>query len=232
MKVSKRQSPRERLLAASDELFYRNGVHSTGIDAVIAKADVAKGSLYYIFGGKDELVAAYLRGRLETWRNSVEAAQAGADDADGKILAIFDALADYVSRPGYRGCPFHNAGPTVGHQGVPRLGSPDLPETGRRHRGSRPRGARRCADRALRRSAGHRRYDTAEAISTDHRQTHRGAHPGSRESLQPRLTDTRPSDPRYHETDCAAPSIRDATRVGFGEREAIWFALLGEGNRR
>jgi AcrR family transcriptional regulator len=109
MKVSKRQSPRERLLAASDELFYRNGVHSTGIDAVIAKADVAKGSLYYIFGGKDELVAAYLRGRLETWRNSVEAAQAGADDADGKILAIFDALADYVSRPGYRGCPFHNA---------------------------------------------------------------------------------------------------------------------------
>jgi AcrR family transcriptional regulator len=108
-KVAKRQSPRERLLAASDELFYRNGVHSTGIDAVIAKADVAKGSLYYIFGGKDELVAAYLRGRLETWRNSVEAAQAGADDADGKILAVFDALADYVSRRGYRGCPFHNA---------------------------------------------------------------------------------------------------------------------------
>ncbi|MDT5051094.1 MAG: hypothetical protein QOG75_7016 [Mycobacterium sp.] len=108
-KVARRQSARERLLAASDELFYRNGVHSTGIDAVIAKADVAKGSLYYIFGGKDELVAAYLRGRFETWQQSVDAAQAGADDPDGKILAVFDALADYVSRPGYRGCPFHNA---------------------------------------------------------------------------------------------------------------------------
>ena len=108
-KVAKRQSARERLLAASDELFYRGGVHSTGIDAVIAKAGVAKGSLYYIFGGKDELVAAYLRGRFETWRQSVDAAQAGADDPDGKILAVFDALADYVSRPGYRGCPFHNA---------------------------------------------------------------------------------------------------------------------------
>ena len=108
-KVSKGQSPRERLLAASDELFYRNGVYATGIEAVVAKAEVAKGSLYYIFGGKDELVAAYLRGRLETWRTSVEEARASADDADGKILAIFDALADYVSRPGYRGCPFHNA---------------------------------------------------------------------------------------------------------------------------
>jgi AcrR family transcriptional regulator len=64
-------------LAASGELFYRDGVFSTGIDAVIEKAGVAKGSLDYIFGSKDELVAAYLRGRLATWRNAIEAAQAG-----------------------------------------------------------------------------------------------------------------------------------------------------------
>jgi AcrR family transcriptional regulator len=108
-KTAKRPSARERLLAASDELFYRDGVHSTGIDAVIEKAGVAKGSLYYIFGGKDELVAAYLRGRLERWRERVEAAQAGTDDPDAKILAVFDAIADYVSLPEYRGCPFHNA---------------------------------------------------------------------------------------------------------------------------
>jgi AcrR family transcriptional regulator len=111
--TAKRPSPRERLLAASDELFYRDGVHSTGIDAVIEKAGVAKGSLYYIFGGKDELVAAYLRGRLETWRQAVEAAQASAADPDAKILAVFDAIADYVSLPGYRGCPFHNAAAEV-----------------------------------------------------------------------------------------------------------------------
>jgi AcrR family transcriptional regulator len=107
--TAKRPSPRERLLAASDELFYRDGVHSTGIDAVIERAGVAKGSLYYIFGGKDELVAAYLRGRHQVWRQRVEAAQADTDDPDQKILAIFDALADYVSRPEFRGCPFNNA---------------------------------------------------------------------------------------------------------------------------
>ena len=108
-KTAKRPSPRERLLAASDELFYRDGVHSTGIDAIIEKAGVAKGSLYYIFGGKDELVSAYLRNRHDAWRQRVEAAQARTDDPDEKILAIFDAIADYVSLPEFRGCPFTNA---------------------------------------------------------------------------------------------------------------------------
>jgi AcrR family transcriptional regulator len=70
---------------------------------------VAKGSLYYIFGGKDELVAAYLRGRHDAWRQRIEARQAGIDDPDEKILVIFDAIADYVSLPEFRGCPFENA---------------------------------------------------------------------------------------------------------------------------
>jgi AcrR family transcriptional regulator len=108
-KTAKRPSARERLLAASNELFYRDGVHSTGIDAVIEKAGVAKGSLYYIFGGKDELVAAYLRARHQAWRQRVEEAQADTDDPDEKILVIFDEIADYVSLPEFRGCPFNNA---------------------------------------------------------------------------------------------------------------------------
>jgi AcrR family transcriptional regulator len=101
--------PRERLLAACDELFYRDGIHATGIDAVIEKAGVAKGSLYYNFGGKDELVSAYLRGRHDVWRRRVDERQAGVDDPEQKILAVFDAIADYVSLPDFRGCPFANA---------------------------------------------------------------------------------------------------------------------------
>jgi hypothetical protein len=30
-------------------------------------------------------------------------------DTEEKILAIFDAIADYVSLPEFRGCPFTNA---------------------------------------------------------------------------------------------------------------------------
>jgi AcrR family transcriptional regulator len=39
-------SARERLLAAANELFYDEGVHSVGIDRVIEPADVSKASLY------------------------------------------------------------------------------------------------------------------------------------------------------------------------------------------
>ncbi|WP_370062467.1 TetR/AcrR family transcriptional regulator [Mycobacterium sp. MAA66] len=106
---AKRLPVRDRLLAASDELFYRDGVRSTGIDAIIEKAGVAKASLYYIFGGKDELVAAYLRGRHDRWRRDIEARQAGIGDPVVKILVIFDAIADYVSLPNFRGCPFELA---------------------------------------------------------------------------------------------------------------------------
>ena len=56
-------SARERLLAAANELFYAEGVHTVGIDRVIERAGVAKASLYNTFGSKDALVQAYLEGR-------------------------------------------------------------------------------------------------------------------------------------------------------------------------
>ena len=60
---AERPSARERLLAAADELFYEEGVHTVGIDRVIERAGVAKASLYNTFGSKDELVRAYLTSR-------------------------------------------------------------------------------------------------------------------------------------------------------------------------
>src|SRR6202451_4280809 len=54
---------RARLLAAASELFYAEGVQSVGIDRVIARAGVAKATLYSAFGSKDGLVRAYLQAR-------------------------------------------------------------------------------------------------------------------------------------------------------------------------
>ena len=56
--MSQRSSAREKLLAAADELFYAEGIHTVGIDRVIERAGVAKASLYSAFGSKDELVRA------------------------------------------------------------------------------------------------------------------------------------------------------------------------------
>ena len=100
---------RERILDAASRLFYEEGIQAVGIQKIIEEANTVKASLYAHFKSKDELVAAYLRGRHEAWWQRLEAAQACADDPDEKILAVFDAIADYVSLPEFRGCPFDNA---------------------------------------------------------------------------------------------------------------------------
>lgn len=107
-------SPRQRLLEAADRLFYTRGINATGVDAVIAEADVARMTLYKHFGGKAGLVATYLEERDARWRGDLEAAIAAAgDDPVARLLAIFDALALWVSDPRFRGCSFVNAAAEV-----------------------------------------------------------------------------------------------------------------------
>jgi AcrR family transcriptional regulator len=107
--TSSRVPARQRLLDAADRLFYSEGVHTVGIDRVIEEAGVAKGSLFYNFSGKEELVAAYLAGRDQRRRDRIARHQQGLDDPMDKLLAIFDALQEAVLAPGYRGCAFANA---------------------------------------------------------------------------------------------------------------------------
>src|SRR3954467_4720913 len=104
-----RKPARERLLAAADELFYAEGVHTVGIDRIIERAGVAKASLYSSFGSKEELVRAYLEGRHERRRTRVLDGLARFDNPGDGLLGVFDVLAEVASQPNYRGCAFYNA---------------------------------------------------------------------------------------------------------------------------
>src|SRR5256885_11067644 len=53
--------PRERILAAASDLFYRNGIRAVGVEAIAEAAGTNKMTLYRHFDSKDELVAEYLR---------------------------------------------------------------------------------------------------------------------------------------------------------------------------
>ena len=55
-----RPSPRHRLLASATNLFTTEGIRVIGIDRILREADVAKASLYSLFGSKDALVIAYV----------------------------------------------------------------------------------------------------------------------------------------------------------------------------
>lgn len=50
----------EHLLRAAEELFYKEGVRTVGVEAVVERAGVNKMSLYRQFSSKDELILAYL----------------------------------------------------------------------------------------------------------------------------------------------------------------------------
>lgn len=103
------RSPRERLLAAANQLFYQEGVHTVGIDRVIERAGVAKASLYTAFGSKEALVGAYLEARATARRARIEQRIATIEEPREKILAIFDLMRETVVTPTFRGCPFVNA---------------------------------------------------------------------------------------------------------------------------
>lgn len=90
---------RERILGASQELFPERGINSTGMDQLCSVAGVSKRTLYQHFGGKDELVAEYLR------RFDPDVLPEVFENADltprERLLAVFDVHAPM--------CPFIGA---------------------------------------------------------------------------------------------------------------------------
>ncbi len=106
MKTGIKQSARERLLAAADELFYAEGVQTVGIDRVIEHAGVAKASLYNTFGSKENLVQAYLEGRHQATMDWLRRAVERHSDPKQRLLAVFDAQAELFADPGFHGCAF------------------------------------------------------------------------------------------------------------------------------
>jgi AcrR family transcriptional regulator len=113
-----RSSARERLLAAANELFYNEGVHTVGIDRVIEQAGVAKASLYNTFGSKDELVRAYLETRHASVTQRIMQAVERYDNPRERLLAVYEGLGGLFTQPDYRGCAFARAS-AESHPGDP-----------------------------------------------------------------------------------------------------------------
>jgi AcrR family transcriptional regulator len=53
--------PRQRLLAAADDLFRRVGIRGVGVEQIAAEAGTNKMTLYRHFASKDELITAWMR---------------------------------------------------------------------------------------------------------------------------------------------------------------------------
>lgn len=104
-----RPSPRSRLLESATNLFTTEGIRVIGIDRILREADVAKASLYSLFGSKDALVIAYVESLDEKYRADWEARTANMTDPYQKVLAFFDKAIDEQPEIEFRGSHFLNA---------------------------------------------------------------------------------------------------------------------------
>ena len=97
--------PRERILTSARTLFYREGIHATGVQRLAEAVHASKRTLYEYFPSKNQLVEAYLRGIEENGGMPNERALDNLGTPRSRLLAIFDS----PPADRFRGCPFHNA---------------------------------------------------------------------------------------------------------------------------
>jgi AcrR family transcriptional regulator len=92
----------QRILEATDRLFYGQGIRAVGVDTIAAEVGISKRTLYNYFPSKDDLIVAYLTRRLQP----TEASELPPVE---QILGVFERLERSFASVTFRGCPFVNA---------------------------------------------------------------------------------------------------------------------------
>ncbi|UCF31153.1 MAG: TetR/AcrR family transcriptional regulator [bacterium] len=91
------RATRRRLLIAARELFAEKGIDLTTIDEITQRADVGKGTFYYHFSDKNEIIADLIRQVLEELTSLMEKRCTGADDLTSLLESIIQVHIDFFS---------------------------------------------------------------------------------------------------------------------------------------
>jgi len=108
-------SRKDHLLHTALKLFNQYGFHATGIDRVQAESGVSKTTMYKYFKTKDDLIRAVLELRHEqfgkwfTGRVIKISRERYPGNRYGKLMAMFDAVDEWIHSETFFGCNFINA---------------------------------------------------------------------------------------------------------------------------
>lgn len=116
--TAQRAPAKGRILDTASVLFYEVGIHSVGVDRIIAQSSVTKATFYKHYRAKDNLIVEYITSRHLLVRAEHDAIIARASSPAAALLGIVAATVREINTPGFRGCPFINAAaeyPEAGH---------------------------------------------------------------------------------------------------------------------
>lgn len=103
-------SKRDDLVQNALKAFYKGGFRAIGMDKLAAETGVSKTAIYKHFRTKEDLIVATLRLRDEQFRNwLVRRIEALASTPKDRLLATFDALAEWFREPEFKSCMFIKA---------------------------------------------------------------------------------------------------------------------------
>ena len=101
---------RDLLLETAWSLFCQNGYRAVGIDTVLAKAGVAKMTLYNHFASKEDLIAAAMEKKGAELLTAIDGIVTSAGkNPERRLLAVFDWLAGWFESRDFTGCAFIKA---------------------------------------------------------------------------------------------------------------------------
>lgn len=94
--ISRRQRERAdrhaAILAAAREVFFEQGIRSATVDAIAARAQVAKGTVYIYFHSKETILATLLLEGLDSLNTRLaQAYEAEAADAEARLWHLAEA---------------------------------------------------------------------------------------------------------------------------------------------
>ncbi|PWN70312.1 TetR/AcrR family transcriptional regulator [Chryseobacterium phosphatilyticum] len=102
----KKEKVRDRIIRVASDLFYKQGFNSTGINQIIAEADIAIGSLYNHFSSKNDLLQAYLLQEEQSWFEGFEKSMTKISEPREKILGLIDYRKKLQQNSKFSGCHF------------------------------------------------------------------------------------------------------------------------------
>jgi AcrR family transcriptional regulator len=100
------RDPRQRIVAAASALFSESGFRATGVNAIIARAGVAKATFYSHFPSKNALVLEWLRSpEAQRFSDVWAEAEARKQEPADQLAEFFEVLGEWMDDNEFRAWP-------------------------------------------------------------------------------------------------------------------------------